>query len=369
MKRISASPIPPLAILGTRRGAPARAALAALGIAAIPCVFTGADRRPEPASAFARTPPSAAATTARTATPDDADADGVLDARENQVAARFAPVVVHYPDENAFPTSVDEFLKRTTLWLYDDACSPDLVVRFGAVTQASLVKAFGPTCGTADWIDSYGVRSRRKQHTFFLSDVDPGHRGGASDRRNWPTYVHSYPNDRGGLTLQYWRFYAYNDRLPYHGGDWEGLHVVLDGRDSIVEVALIGHTDIAVIGPDAFQWDSTAGGRHPIVGVQRGSHTTTATVPSTGLKHLTWQARMVNVGEKTRPLNGQLFLQYSGLWGSPGFFYESSGYWGPAFNETDLADDGFVVAWCRGMLNAGRELDGLRECYPTSDSR
>jgi hypothetical protein len=193
MKRISASPIRPLAILGTRRGAPARAALAALGIAAIPCVFIGADRRPEPASAFARTPPSAAATTGRTATLDDADADGVLDARENQVAARFAPVVVHHPDENAFPTSVDEFLKRTTLWLYDDACSPDLVVRFGAVTQASLVKAFGPTCGTADWIDSYGVRSRRKQHTFFLSDVDPGHRGGASDRRDWPTYVHSYP--------------------------------------------------------------------------------------------------------------------------------------------------------------------------------
>jgi hypothetical protein len=135
------------------------------------------------------------------------------------------------------------------------------------------------------------------------------------------------------------------------------------------ELALIGHVDIAVLGPDVFQWDSTAGGYHPVVGVQRGSHTTIVGVPSGGERHLSWRSTLVNVGEKTRPLNGQLFLRYSGLWGSPGVFYQSSGYWGPAFNETDLADDGFVVAWCRGMLDYQRELDGTRECYPTNDSR
>jgi hypothetical protein len=297
---------------------------------------------------------------------DDADADGVPDSRENALAVRFAPIVVHHPAENVYPMGVDQFLQWTSLWLYDDACGPDLMARLGPVTQVTLFHTAGPTCGAVDPIDSYGVRSRGKQRTFFLEDVAPQYRGGDTER--WPTYVHVYPNDRNGLTVQYWRFYAYNELLPYHGGDWEGFHVVLDSRDSVLELALIGHTDIAVRPPADFRWDS-AGGLHPVVGVVLGGHTTIARVPPEGLRHRSSRAPLVNLGEKTRPMNGQLFLQYSGLWGSPGTFYQSSGYWGPAFNETAIRQDGFVVAWCRGTRNPERTVNGVRECYPSRESR
>jgi hypothetical protein len=315
---------------------------------------------------LAHPPPVA---TAAAPTRDDADADGVLDARENEVARRFAPIVVHQSAEAVYPTTVDEFLSRTSLWLYDDACTPDLIVPFGLVSQAALFRTSGPTCGAFDRIDSYGVRSRRKQRTFFLADIAPERHRGRTKPENWPTYVHTYQNDRHGLTIQYWRFYAYNDRFPYHGGDWEGLHVVLGPRDSVLELALIGHTDISVRPRAAFQWDSAAGGLHPVIGVALGAHTTTAQAPPNGSRHESSRGLLVNLGEKTRPLNGQLFLRYSGLWGSPGVFYQTSGYWGPAFNETELGEDGFVVAWCRGMLDPRRTVGGVPECYASRETR
>jgi len=301
--------------------------------------------------------------------PDDADRDGVPDLRETQVALRFAPVVVHDREEAVYPTSVENFLDRTSLWLYDDACTPDLVVPLGPASQAALFRESAPTCGAGDPINSYGVRSRGKQRTFFLADVAPEHRLGSGGADGWPTYAHVYRNEQRGLTVQYWRFYPYNDRFPYHGGDWEGFHVVLGPGDSVLELALIDHTDILVRSPSAFAWDSAEGGLHPLVGVARGGHTTVQLPAPDGRRYESWRGTIVNLGEKTRPLNEQIFLRYSGLWGTPGTFYQSSGYWGPAFNETDLADDGFVTAWCRGMLHPDRQIDGIRECYPDRESR
>jgi hypothetical protein len=74
---------------------------------------------------------------------------------------------------------------------------------------------------------------------------------------------------------------------------------------------------------------------------------------------------LVNVGSKLAPLNGQVFIQYSGLWGSPaGFLGNTGGYWGPAFNETGMEQfhiaDFFSIAWCTGFVNLTRE----RECKP-----
>jgi hypothetical protein len=58
-------------------------------------------------------------------------------------------------------------------------------------------------------------------------------------------------------------------------------------------------------------------------------------------------------------MENQVFIQYSGIWGNPGTIFFSSGYWGPAFNETTMGNDGFVTAWCAGMKSQTRE-----ECYP-----
>jgi hypothetical protein len=62
--------------------------------------------------------------------------------------------------------------------------------------------------------------------------------------------------------------------------------------------------------------------------------------------------KLLNIGEKCTPLNGQWFIRYSGLWGSlskapqilppsvialiPQLYFISSGYWNPAFNETGM---------------------------------
>ena len=68
------------------------------------------------------------------------------------------------------------------------------------------------------------------------------------------------------------------------------------------------------------------------------------------------------MGEKIHPLNGQVFLKYSGLWGSLGFQF--SGYWGPAYNETKMAD-GLITAWCYGMKASQGNVTQLHsECYP-----
>jgi hypothetical protein len=63
---------------------------------------------------------------------------------------------------------------------------------------------------------------------------------------------------------------------------------------------------------------------------------------------VTQTGHLVNVGAKIAPMNGQVFLQYSGIWGSPGFLFESSGYWEPAFNETAMQGD-FITAGARAL--------------------
>ena len=57
-------------------------------------------------------------------------------------------------------------------------------------------------------------------------------------------------------------------------------------------------------------------------------------------------------------MNGQVFLQYSGIWGSPGFLFESSGYWNLAFNETAMHGD-FITAWCAALYCACGYREGM----------
>jgi hypothetical protein len=73
---------------------------------------------------------------------------------------------------------------------------------------------------------------------------------------------------------------------------------------------------------------------------------------------------ILDVGSKLSPANDQWFIQYSGLWGSPGFAYEFSGYWGPAYNETQMDNSGFMAAWAENMLDPAPA-----ECRPVSWSR
>jgi hypothetical protein len=342
----------------------------------------------------------------------DADTDGIDDARESALASRFAPVVVHDAREQFLPMSVSRFLEFGRLGVYQAGCSPEQEELLPVPLVADrLLDTTHTTCRSQTLI-SGGTRSVHKQSTFFIGDLPSEHRGGAAGSIDWMTYYHAYPNQGGGVTLQYWRFYGYNFGqtidLPFgfrlefsHGGDWEAIHIVLDQADQPAWVRLLGHRSL-----DSVPWNAVQveGGTHVVLFSEAGGHTSHAEMPEDfvqGIRQRTWPGSqfdrpgsppitappLVNLGEKLDPL--ERWLPYSGLWGSPGFNYfglptsvkgliESlmearglgehlenftSGYWGPAFNETGRTEAGYITAWCAGHVNPERARNGRRECY------
>jgi hypothetical protein len=299
----------------------------------------------------------------------DADDDGLDDGLEECLARHYAPVVYHAPDEPNLPTSVESVLARTDLYVYDRGCRPHrILVARGPLIPSALPAATHRSCD-GSLLRADRPRSVGKSRTFFLADVPAPVRRGDSDPRRWPMYFHAYRNLLGGVTVQYWRFYAYNTsyvlggvRFPLigdHGGDWEALHVVLTAELVPRHLILLGHRGLECVDWEQFP----RRGNHPVAHAGKGGHTTRPGPWETGTA---WgpEGTLVNLGEKSRPL--QPFLAYAGLWGSRGVSYWSSGYWGPAHNETGEKRDGsriFITAWCVGMADRSRDRDGVMECY------
>jgi len=335
----------------------------------------------------------------------DEDQDGLDDFKEDQLASRFAPIVHHGQCESNYPVGVDWLLARASLYEYDSEAKPTIkrVVAAKLGGQADLLnRVFSTNRSGQSNVGSDSTYSFCKRSTYFLANVQRGDQTGARETpADWITYVHSYPNKSGGVTIQYWRCYSYNSAsfLNFdfsHGGDWEGIAVHLDSELRPKFVAFLGHNDIEYHTSEV-QWE----GDHPKVWSEEGGHTSLPDSKGMRSKRFTRQETwnggqvtwwdgtpvgagggLLNVGEKSRPRNGQVFVRYSGLWGSPGKLFITSGYWGPAFNETgatcesgekafkrsagcsvDAARCGriFHKAWCDGMDE--RRLDIDKECY------
>jgi hypothetical protein len=308
----------------------------------------------------------------------DEDRDGLDDGVEDALAESFAPVVYHGPLETSFPVAVDWWLARTHLSVRSGRGLPDRRVTDGPLSQSSLVNVSTIASGDVGRLTSDGTRSRLKSTSFFLEDVGVEFRRGQLDTRGWVTYVHSYGNRRGGVTLQYWRAYAWNGARvgPIdlgHGGDWEGIAVHLNSRLLPERVTYLEHSGI-VDQTNHVRWE----GGHPVIWSEEGGHSSYPTGPPEGparsVRQETWTAGRVvwfdgvergksggllNVGEKTSPRNGQVFITYSGLWGSIGRLFITSGYWGPAFNETGAQCSDGTEAYGRGL----RYRVGLASCH------
>lgn len=344
----------------------------------------------------------------------DNDRDGIIDSREGDLAERFAPIILHDKDDLDLPTEVDWLLSRTSLEYYNNNGlfhRDDHIHRVGPpVSQLGLIGLIGTYAGGV--VHSDGTRSRSRQHTFALLDVPPGDRQGSLNTLNWKTYTHVFRNYYGGVSIQYWRCYAFNTgdqtthlpvEIDHHGGDWEAVEVVL-GKDLLpIQYRLLGHSGIDERPPSQVSMEGT----HVKVFSEPGGHAShlscvpSDTINADGFPYRIWlndlnqvsnQIRqetwsqgsitwptsswrghtggittpsggLINIGEKTSPLNGQVFVKYSGLWGSLGDMF--SGYWGPAFNETDMAPDNLITAWCYGMKASRSNIDRLhQECYP-----
>lgn len=333
----------------------------------------------------------------------DEDHDTLPDALEDSLAERFAPIVLHSETEPNLPVNVDWWLSKTNLSARGTGQGSSILVR-GPLKQSDLLsKSFQTPDGP---LVSDKTRSRLKLRTFFLEDLAAPFRSGSMlSPAEWVTYVHSFPNDLGGITLQYWRAYAWNSaRILFvdisHGGDWEGISVVLDSAHAPAMVGFLGHNGIAYE-ERRVQWK----GSHPLVWVENGGHASLPESPEPGRRWIaqetwtggsvTWSTGdrrgnsggLMNVGEKSRPRNGQYFIRYSGLWAAPHQFFFTSGYWGPAFNETDAicadrrpaygptfapralsANCGKIriKAWCDGIDVL--KIDAAVECYAHSES-
>ncbi len=321
-------------------------------------------------------------------TPSEKDGNGFNDAVEQRLAEQYAPIVYYVRDEPNLPTNVDWFLPKTSLYYFDHRSHQKrLCIKSPGQQDLHWIQRDG--WGAKEDVDSYEWCDRNKAVTFYLEDVPDRFRRGSLDSTEWVTYFHTYLNDIGGITVQYWRFYAYNTGLVTHiagigeveigchGGDWEGVHVVLDASHEPVALRLLGHAGI-----EQREWPSIKriGGR-PVVYAERGSHTSLLEGSEDGVRHESWTAGsvkwpdgnvtssgpLVNVGSRQGAMNGQFFIYYAGLWGSPSrvdlpvLNYINSGCWGPAFNEIGERSDGFVEAWCAGIA----EKDS-GECFSRS---
>ena len=265
-------------------------------------------------------------------TPGDADGDGVEDALEDALAERFAPIVFHGDRETTFPTNVDHWLALTDLLFASGDEAPQLVAA-GPLVQAQLLGHSAMVQGMTVVAD--GSRSLGKRVSFFLGDVGAKRHDSGLQPDEWITYVHSYPNTLGGVTLQYWRAYMMNDASVLgvdlsHGGDWEAIGVHLDKSEQTVRLTYLNHSGIVDVTGQA-KWENS----HPLVWSEEGSHSSyTDSSHSrstrwfrqetwTGGSVTRWDSTRVgvsgglrNVGERGHPRNTQLFVRTPG-YGAP----------------------------------------------------
>ncbi|HLK90222.1 MAG TPA: hypothetical protein VKZ18_10030 [Polyangia bacterium] len=269
---------------------------------------------------------------------DDADRDGLPDSLEAALAARYAPAVVLSPDEQNRPASIGWLLARVA----PAGISADDAAKRLLTGQLKI-----------------GGRA-------FPDEV----RVGSGDPRDWVTYVHVYPRLDGGINVQYWFFYPYNEAPLFfaHEGDWEHVTVELDagGMPRAVDFAEHANNDPGLSRP----WrEVRRSGDHPIVLSARGTHASYPDQATVSWFDLTSQCRalegcadpiwrtwegggLANVGERGAALGAGEVLAYGGRWGgdgrllrsrpSPRSPFHQRGFWSAGF-------DGLVAERAAGL--------------------
>jgi hypothetical protein len=270
----------------------------------------------------------------------------------------------------AWPANVDWYLQNTQMRFHHDNCPDHQILNLGTITTSNLTTQrhqratswLGCSHSGTTYYSNGGGGWSTENHFFLQAVYDDVTHPGVRDASGWKTYVHAFPNNLGGVSIQYWFFYAYNDFIAAfnHEGDWEHITVQLDANHNPTGVWYSQHH--TQVWRDYYQvtW---YGGTHPQVWVADGSH---ASYPSQAecdnaypegtrescwsnldQRWFTWSGGrgydrglqgwgLVNVGEKPqnytnkRPMPGQDWILYSGRWGEVGTMSNTSGPQGPA---------------------------------------
>ena len=251
----------------------------------------------------------------------DGDGDGLSDAREAELARTFAPIVIIDREDHALPASVPWVMEKS------------------------------------DFVE--GAAEVRRARRAFDDEV----RKGSERPEDWVTYVNVYPRASGGIHVEYWFYYPYNEGPLFfqHESDWEHMTVRLDEEGRPLGAYLARHEDNDP-GP-FFSWSRLRKeGLHPIVLSARGTHATyadradvawfeSAAVSCDDLAACedrpwrTWEggglSRLDDVPESA--LAGRA-LRFDGRWGATGFLPGTSAPRGPMFQSGHCAG-GFAT--CR----------------------
>lgn len=299
-----------------------------------------------------------------TASGVDGDTDGLDDGDENCLLQRHAPVLnLPWTIDWTKPANVDWYLARVHMRFTHDGCSDCQILDVGSVNQTSITNR---THNDKNWLCShtstvrysYGTDWNDSEH-FFLQPPDDAVHNGSSNPADWKVYGHVYKNAYGGVNLQYWFFFPYNDaQVSFnHESDWEHINVRLNPDFSVAGVHYAHHSNVTYYAASSVQWFN---GSHPLVWTADGSHASyvsesvcDSTIEEAGwgssscetnanYRWFTWAGGkgtlagfqgggVINVGEKTRPLNGQNFIKYNSRWGEIGETSATTGVRGPAF--------------------------------------
>ncbi|MBV9291223.1 MAG: hypothetical protein JO222_02145 [Frankiales bacterium] len=241
-------------------------------------------------------------------TPADSDYDGIDDALEMALAARYAPVILFHPSEMNYPARVEWFAEKVQMqFVLPDGTTKPVDTSTGqpwpAGTDALSILSGDRT--HTGWSTPLGVTTNdpapdiNTPHdgAIFLSDIQGDDRLGQHDNTSpprpepetWTTYCHVYPTSDGGVTISYWHFFAYNEvthlgtSTGSHSSDWDAcIHVHLDSSLQPVGVTYSRHSD------------DHPGTRKPWAGLTETILGTTVTSPITVVRD--------NAGNKTHPV-------------------------------------------------------------------
>ena len=293
--------------------------------------------------------------------------------------ARHAPLVLIAPGERAWPASVAWALARGPI--------PD-----GARSFPSLAEWLRMDAGAG--VAAEGFPAPRRPRPRPTPEAWPGSRSPL----DWVVYGHAYGAEDGGVLLQYWFYYPFNDfhAVGDHEGDWEHVTVRL-GPDLGALGAWYAQHDANAPGEWSRWTELEREGDHPVVLAARGSHASYPE-PVSGLDETspdrapalaaergcavwrTWDAStggLVEVGTRERPGPGAAFLRWPGRWGARTHFAQlGSSPPGPAHQPgwcsagipgTALAPRG---AWpLQAMAQDGPPADGGAEAAERSPGR
>jgi hypothetical protein len=261
---------------------------------------------------------------------------------------------------------------KATLNVYNDECNTN----FGTFNSEDnligksedfkdlnfdYIKKYGSICMKTEDIDgiekklsSTSQDNYDEDHYFYL-DIYNNSLKGTENMNNWTTYVRVYPNIHGGINIQYWYFFPYNDPESNltagggkHEGDWEHITVQLDENNNPLFVFYAEHGTNDPGRKHCWEFDerclytlpgqeieepyeiSKEDDTHPIVYIGSGTHASYASIEEInklkawneglfepGIKWITINSSLVNLGEIPNYGNNlNYFMLYAGRWGS-----------------------------------------------------